>query len=127
MSCTNLLGVSQSSLCGNLNKLVMRSKRGRPIRKSKKWQNPFDFKLSSRLVNKHVRTKGRAKRFDNASRLNARDADDKMRNDSSGVVPNVTKEAESIIDTALQMGLEVVGGSEEGIRVLSKKLEDGEI
>lgn len=72
---TNLLGISQSSLCGNFNKLVMRSKRGRPSRKSRKWKNPFDFKLSSRMVNKQNKTKGRNKKIDNASRMNIKTND----------------------------------------------------
>lgn len=119
--------VSHSTICNNLKCLAMRDRRSRLSRKQKTCQNPFDFKLSTRMVNKQLnashKIKGHVffKNVENkASRSNLKLAN-LVRNDNSN------KEAEDIIDAALNMGLKVIGGRDEGIKVLSSKLVDGEI
>lgn len=53
--------VSHSTIYNNLKCLAMRDRKGRPTRKQKRCQNPFDFKLSTRMVNKQLNARNKIK------------------------------------------------------------------
>lgn len=100
----------------------MGAKRGRPKINSKSY-NPFDLKLSTRVRNKQCNRRGRGKsnwqnRGDNSKGVLEPPTDNSDK---------VIVEATEIIDTSLSLGLEVIRGREEGIKVLSKNIERGKI
>lgn len=105
-------------------------KRGRPRRKAKNLRNPFDFKLSARMGKKQPR--GRNGMESPIGRIGSRYKAKKVDKPEVQLVclkenTNIDKETENIIDAALNMGLEVIGGREEGINALSKKIVEGAV
>lgn len=83
--------------------------------------NPFDFKLSTHVRNK-MQSKQKSKGSQIINDINSKGVDDGLdtlnKNQRSFVV-----EATEIINATINMGLEVVGGRDEEIASLSKKLK----
>lgn len=113
---------SQSSICNNLVKINMGAKRGRQKKRGRRAVNPFDFKMSSRLGGKCLLTKGKRKAQGNLSerlKIPFKKGDDgAMENEGEGV----ELEAARIVDTALDMGLAIEGGREEGIKNVARRI-----
>lgn len=112
---------SQLTICKNLHDLKVGFNRGRPRRKQMVVYNPFDFKLSTHVRNK-MQSKQKSKGSQIINDINSKGVDDGLdtlnKNQRSFVV-----EATEIINATINMGLEVVGGRDEEIASLSKKLK----
>lgn len=114
---------SQGSLCKNFHELRMGVSRGRPKKKHRIGNNPFDFKLNSRLRGKS-QNKRASKVKQRLRDFNSKVSDD-VRVNSNSKQKSYVKVASEVIDVAINMGLDVVGGRSEGIAFLVNKLEAG--
>ncbi|KAK1398769.1 hypothetical protein POM88_008632 [Heracleum sosnowskyi] len=90
--------MSQSSICKNLVKINLGAKKGRPRKKGK-----------NRVQE---------------SKVSRRNEENKNRPSENIVnVSRAEEEAAKILDIALDMGLSIIGGREEGIKALAKEIE----
>lgn len=85
--------------------------------------NPFDFKLGGRLGGKQKSRKGTNNlkgircdkgRFINDNGHSGKDTEKNI---------SIEEEAAKILDKAIEMGLEIPGGRDKGIKVISGRLE----
>lgn len=114
---------SQSTMCKVLGNLSMGNGRRRPRKKSRKVVNLFYFNLGKRCLNKHIKRKEKngalGPIYEKAIQRHTIGGKELLETNS-----NVLEAAE-ILDAAINTGLEVNGGRDEGIKILAKRLYEG--